>query len=222
MRPRLVACTPPVGVVAPEFVDVWLDAGIDRSAFVLWLREPEVRPADLLRGRLGPIALRALDHGVAAVIGCGVDRIGEGAGLVRAHGLAGLHLRGDPGRAALLDARDRLGPTAIIGRSCHRPAGDHELCDYAVFGPVFAPHTAKPTPTPPLGLGALTVASRMPDAWLLALGGVDVRTAEACLASGAAGLAGIRSFFGEPGRVAQDVAALRRAIEAATRAPHAD
>ncbi len=222
MRPRLVACTPPTGPVPADGVDVWIAAGLDLGTLVLWLRDPEASPAEIPNGRLGPLLCRARRHGITTVLGCGPNAVTEAVATVRAHGLAGIHLRGDPGRAALLEARDRLGDGALLGRSCHRPASDHDLCDYGVFGPVFAPYTAKAVVPAPLGLDALALACAAPGAWLLALGGIDGRNATACMRAGAVGLAGIRSFFGEPARLAQDIAALCRALEAATRAPPAD
>jgi thiamine-phosphate pyrophosphorylase len=114
-------------------------------------------------------------------------------------GADGVHLRSDdisPAdvREALnhrgRGARDRF----AIGVSCHsihevRQAVDH--ADYAVFGPVFEKKAAS-------GSGAAGVETlhqacqeKIP---VLALGGITVENAVACVQAGAAGIAGIRLF----------------------------
>jgi thiamine-phosphate pyrophosphorylase len=95
-----------------------------------------------------------------------------------------------------------------IGVSCHTPAevarAAAEGADFVVFGPIFGksalPHAH------PGGLDALHVAcgERIP---VLALGGVTLENAEACIQAGAAGVAGIRLF--QQGDMERVVAALR-------------
>lgn len=212
----LVAITPPSGAVEPDAIDRWHEAGA-RGRVALWLREPGARPGQLVGGRLHAIIERARAHRVPILLGIDAGAIDEAARMVIDERLAGVVLRGDPDREALVRARDRLRSAAWLGRSVHDPdAGDHELCDFSVLGPIFVPHTGKPFTTTPLGVDAL---GRPPaDAFVVAVGGIDASTAAACLAAGARGLAGIRSFFGPPQTVAQDVAAFCTALQTATHA----
>ena len=113
-------------------------------------------------------------------------------------------------------------PGPWLGRSCHgAPRPGHALVDYTLFAPVFAPTTAQPGRPPgskiPAGLAALRAWTAAPGAVIYALGGISPANAAACLAAGAHGLAGIGVFFGEPGQVAQDVAALREIVAASDR-----
>lgn len=82
-----------------------------------------------------------------------------------------------------------------VGISCHTPSEVADAAaqgaDFAVFGPVFE---KKDLPeNRPTGLADLRLACRekIP---VLALGGVTVENAGACLQAGAAGVAGIRLF----------------------------
>lgn len=84
------------------------------------------------------------------------------------------------------------GTAPVIAVSCHtveetfRAASDH--ADFAVFAPVFEKNM-----TPGVGLAALHKAckAKIP---VLALGGVTMENAAACLQVGAAGIASIRLF----------------------------
>jgi thiamine-phosphate pyrophosphorylase len=82
-----------------------------------------------------------------------------------------------------------------ISVSCHTlddiGKAESEKADLALFAPVFGKKDA-PT-TPPIGLDGLRAAcrSRIP---VLALGGVTLENATACLDAGAAGIAAIRLF----------------------------
>lgn len=205
--PRLWAVTPPDGAPAAACVDAW---GTDEIG--LWLRTPGAAPAAILE-RCAAVVAKARARGVPIMIGC------DASAVARWDGIAGVVLRGDPSRAALQHARNVLGPTAWIGRSTHAASADHDLCTWTVLGPVFAPHTPKPQPSVPLGTATLARVAADPAARIVAIGGVDVHTAPACLAAGAWGLAGIRSFFGEPNQVAQDVAVLRAQLQTAKHGP---
>jgi thiamine-phosphate pyrophosphorylase len=87
----------------------------------------------------------------------------------------------------------------IIGVSCHTPAevaqAAVEGAGFAVFAPVFEKST-DPNSSP-AGLDQLRLAcqSKLP---VLALGGVTLDNAAACVAAGAAGVAGIRLFQENP------------------------
>ncbi|MCB9756144.1 MAG: thiamine phosphate synthase [Myxococcales bacterium] len=136
--------------------------------------------------------------------------------LPRAPALAGLQLRGDPSADTLRAARSLLGPQSLLGRSCHgapRPAAEHGLVDYTCFAPVFSPTTRQAgVDKRAAGIEALRAWTRADGAHVLALGGVTPSTAAACVTAGARGLAGIGVFFGDPGRVVEDVHALRVAL----------
>lgn len=78
-----------------------------------------------------------------------------------------------------------------IGVSCHSAAEvgcAAEGADFAVFAPVFEKGNARPA-----GLEGLREACRA-SIPVLALGGVTLQNAQACLDAGAAGIAGIRLF----------------------------
>jgi thiamine monophosphate synthase len=114
-----------------------------------------------------------------------------------------------------------LGPL-LIGRSCHGAEPDVTLSpvDYTCVAPVFAPHTEQlGVQKRAIGLAALgRWAAAVPR--VLALGGVDLDSAEACLAAGAVGIAGISLFFGQSAAAQQNVAALRQVfarVEAGSR-----
>jgi len=128
-------------------------------------------------------------------------------------GAEGVHLRSDdisPKDVRDLVARSGMPLSAfVIGSSCHSPedvrSAESAGADFAVFAPVFeknnAPHI------PPSGLQKLADAcrARIP---VLALGGVTLDSAAACIEAGAAGIAAIRLFQDHP--VADVVRALRR------------
>jgi thiamine-phosphate pyrophosphorylase len=98
---------------------------------------------------------------------------------------------------------------AKISVSCHSLEEVHQAAargaDLAIFAPVFEKKDAPGTT--PVGLDALRQAckARIP---VLALGGVTVEKASACLEAGAAGIAGIRLF--QEHDIAQIVARLAR------------
>jgi thiamine-phosphate pyrophosphorylase len=119
-----------------------------------------------------------------------------------AAGADGVHLRSDD--ASPQDVREmwkecgvsstgQLSPLApLIAVSCHSPAEVTEAAEnranLAVFGPVFEKKGLQP-----VGLKLLREAckARIP---VLALGGVTLADAHACLEAGAAGIAAIRLF----------------------------
>ena len=197
---RLLAIPPPTGPVPADIVDPWLSAGAAGTLAVL-LREPGRTPAELLApdARLAPLRRRCVAAGIPLLLAA--DRPTD-----LPPDLAGLHLRGDPDRATLHRARAHQ---ALLGRACHGdPQPGHDLVDYTLFAPVFAPRTAANVPKPPAGLAALARWTADPRAHIIALGGITPATAPACLAAGARGLAGISGLFGDPAQVEQDVATL--------------
>lgn len=96
-----------------------------------------------------------------------------------------------------------------IAVSCHSPEEAHKAADagasFAIFAPVFE---KKELPgSIPAGLEQLELACRAAIP-VLALGGVNLENAQACLAAGAAGVAAIRLFQENP--VAEIVTRLQR------------
>jgi len=111
---------------------------------------------------------------------------------------AGVHLRSDD--ASVRDARHIVGSIGrskpfLIAVSCHtveevrRAAEDR--ADFVVLAPIFEKQSA--TEVVPLGLKALGQVCQIGIS-VLALGGVTLNNAAACIHAGAAGVAGIRLF----------------------------
>jgi thiamine-phosphate pyrophosphorylase len=98
----------------------------------------------------------------------------------------GLHL---PAGASVAAARRALGAKALIGISAHDAAEVAKAADagadYATLSPIFITQS-KPGYGPALGLAALRGPWTLP---VLALGGIDIGNAAACLEAGAVGLA---------------------------------
>jgi thiamine-phosphate pyrophosphorylase len=126
--------------------------------------------------------------------------------IALACGARGVHLRSNdisPSEVKKIWTRD----SPRVGVSCHTRAevarAAQEGADFAVFGPVFEKERGQ---TRPAGLERLreVCQEKIP---VLALGGITLENAEACLQAGAAGIAAIRLFQeNEMGKV---VAALR-------------
>ena len=115
-------------------------------------------------------------------------------------GADGVHLRSeDVSAAAVRTIIDRFHGNNkerfLIAASCHAPLeverAVREGADFAVFGPVFEKQILPRVW--PVGLDGLreVCGSSIP---VLALGGVTLENASACLKAGAAGIAGIRLF----------------------------
>lgn len=104
----------------------------------------------------------------------------------------GLHL---PERSSLVaEARERLGPSALIGRSVHSPesaVASHDV-DYLIAGHVFA--TSSKPGLPPLGLDGLTAIVASSPAPVLAIGGITADHIPAVIAAGAHGVAVISAI----------------------------
>jgi thiamine-phosphate pyrophosphorylase len=105
-------------------------------------------------------------------------------------------------------------PDFLIGRSCHSLAeaqqAEADGGSYVIFGPVFAT-PSKEQYGPPQGLERLAevcAAVRIP---VLAIGGITVENAPACLQAGAAGVAAIRLFQESP-NLAAAVSQIRNAF----------
>lgn len=120
-------------------------------------------------------------------------------------GAGGVHLRSEDVFPGEVRAAWRSMNAPAISVSCHSPAevarAAAEGADLAVFAPVFEKQGSAV-----VGLGALRAACEHPIK-VLALGGVTLENARACVEAGAAGVAGIRLFQGND--MARVVGALR-------------
>jgi thiamine-phosphate pyrophosphorylase len=85
----------------------------------------------------------------------------------------------------------------LIGVSCHSPEAAKSaaisVADYLFFGPVFAT-PSKAAYGAPQGLERLAEVCRAVSIPVLAIGGITVENAVACLRAGASGIAAIRMF----------------------------
>ncbi|MEM9458581.1 MAG: thiamine phosphate synthase [Myxococcota bacterium] len=216
---RLLAITPPNGAVDEAVVEAWRPGGTVGVAVLL--REPGTDPAALVRDdhRLAPLRRACARTGFRCLLS--VDPKGSSAlepalwAPLRAPGIGGIQLRGDPSVDDLARARRILPPGHVLGRSCHgQPAGAGAWVDYSVLAPIFTPRTPSPTPGPgkrAVGLAPLRTLAQV-ERRVFALGGITADNAVSCVRAGAFGLAAIRTFFGPPLRVADNVARLVDAL----------
>jgi thiamine-phosphate pyrophosphorylase len=116
------------------------------------------------------------------------------------------------GRSAKRETRN-----VIIAVSCHTAdeirLAETQGADFAVFGPVFE----KVGTSLRVGLDALRAACRVGHMPVLAIGGVTLENAHACVEAGAAGIAAIRLF--QENEIAQVLEILERNENHVARAP---
>jgi len=156
------------------------------AAGVEWI---QIRDKDLSARALFELVTAAMKlpnpHGSKIIVNTRAD-------VAIAAGAAGVHLpSGSPA------ARFWRQPGFLIGVSCHTleevRQAQAEGADYAVFGPVFTP-LSKSSVLEPRGVEGLTQAAAAVQIPVLALGGVTSENTAACIAAGAAGVAGISLF----------------------------
>jgi len=110
-------------------------------------------------------------------------------------GADGIHL---PSNGPSIEEARRQAPGLLVGMSCH----DHgeveraQGADWIFLSPVFSVPSKGARPLGVAGFADLAAHTRSP---AYALGGVDASNAAACLDAGAAGIAAIRSLWGEGG-----------------------
>jgi thiamine-phosphate pyrophosphorylase len=171
-----------------------LEAGVDMA---------QIREKDLEARELYDLARAARAPGRGKLL------VNSRVDVALSAGADGVHL---PSSApAPQDFRAIAPPGFTFGASCHSVdevrAAEQEGADFAVFGPVFET-PSKRAYGPPLGLEGLREACRAARIPVLALGGITLENAHACLDSGAAGIASI-SLFQAAARVEHVVTALR-------------
>jgi thiamine-phosphate pyrophosphorylase len=174
----------------------------------------QLREKDLSTGQFEALAKSAV---AAASKNSSITKllINSRTDIAIAAGANGVHLR-SRGDLTASDARVIFSKCGIhhpvIACSCHTEEevtlAESHGADFAVFGPIFGKSDAEG-----IGLQELrrickrevAASSRMA---VLALGGVTVENAAACLEAGSAGVAGIRLF--QNGDIGKTVSALRR------------
>lgn len=173
----------------------WAAEGID----FIQLREKDLSAAELVElTRRVLLAVRNVPGSRTKVL------VNSRADVAAATAADGVHLTAAPGELTPNQVRDvyraaRLA-APMLSVSCHtvqeaRRAGALSV-DAILFGPVFAKVVDGTEVVPGVGLEILRAAClAAPGTSVFALGGVTPRHATRCLAAGAAGVAGIRSFW---------------------------
>jgi thiamine-phosphate pyrophosphorylase len=114
------------------------------------------------------------------------------------------------------ETRDLLGPTKLIGISCHSLAEVREAedgADFIVLGPIFAT-PSKAAFGPPLTPALLRQARSVTSLPILAIGGIGAAEVPAVMAAGADGVAVISAVMAAPdpgGAAGELLAAIARA-----------
>jgi thiamine-phosphate pyrophosphorylase len=184
-----------VYLVTPDFADtdafiLRLHAALAAGPALVQYRNKSASAAQrAAQARAVSEACRA--HGVPILVNDHVDLAAE-------IGADGVHLGGED--APLQQARERLGPRAIIGASCYdslerAQAAREAGASYLAFG-AFAP-----SPTKPLARRAhpeLLARARALGLPCAAIGGIDARIAPELIAAGADLLAVISHVFDAP------------------------
>ena len=171
----------------------WAELGVD---FV------QLREKTLAAGELSQLAKAMMgvlrEHGGTTKL-----LINGRADIALAAGADGVHLTSSPDELTPVQVRQLFAAAVksepIVSASCHtladalraRAAG----VDFILFGPVFGKTVERVLVAEAAGLKMLRdVCEATSGVPVLALGGVDEENATACLAAGAAGVAGIRLF----------------------------
>ncbi|MDE3105546.1 MAG: thiamine phosphate synthase [Acidobacteriota bacterium] len=162
---------------------------------LLQIREKDL-PASQLYQLLGQV--------LAATAGSPLRVLVNGrADVAAAAGAAGVHLTAHPGELTAAQVRAIFAhagrPAPYLSASCHSLAEVQRAAaagvDLLLFGPVFGKTVQGVALRDGLGLDALRAAcATAAPVPVLALGGVTPQNTAACLAAGAAGVAGIRLF----------------------------
>jgi thiamine-phosphate pyrophosphorylase len=192
-------------------LDAVVEAALAGGATCVQLREKHLGAEAYLE--LARRLLPSLDRaGIPFVVN---DRVEEALTLGAAEGRVAVHL--GQGDMPVAEARDRLGPTPVLGLSVRTPeeavAVPDGLVDHLGVGPAYATTTKDSAPTPigPRGLAAVRAVTSLP---LVGIGGITAARAPEIVAAGAQGVAVVSAIAG-----AEDPeAATREIAEAVARA----
>ncbi len=124
--------------------------------------------------------------------------VNDDIAVARAAGADGVHL--GQSDASVAQARETLGPDAIIGlsvESVEQARASSLEIDYIAASPVFATPTKTDTASP-LGLEGVRAIRRLTDKPLVAIGGINSANALEVLQAGADGLAVISAIMAAP------------------------
>ena len=161
--------------------------GLPRGTAAVHLREKDLGGRALLQ--LARALRRACDEAGQLLL------INDRLDVALAVGADGVHL--PSAGVPVADARRLLGPTALIGRSCHSLAEVQAAraggADYATFSPIFDTPSKRQYGAP-LGLAALVEAADV-GLPLVALGGITPENASAARGAGAVGVAAVRVWL---------------------------
>jgi thiamine-phosphate pyrophosphorylase len=159
-------------------------AAVRGGATLLQIRDKRGHTGDTI-GLARAVIAHAKPKGISVLINDRVD-------IALASGADGVHVGDDDMPPA--DARNLLGPNAIIGRSVKRieQLGDPKLLDYAAVGGIFATQS-KNNSEPPLGTHGLTrmiaeIRKRAPSLPVCAIAGIDHSNAASVIGAGADGV----------------------------------
>ncbi len=174
----------------------------------------QLREKDLSTRDLESLAGEAAETMRRAALEAGASKrktrllINSRTDIALAVGADGVHLRSDDisvpearavasnffARSSHIESR-----AFLVGVSCHTPdevrRAESDSADFAVFAPVFEKKDAPQTPATGLEILREACWGRLP---VLALGGITLENARACLDAGAAGIAAIRLFQENP------------------------
>jgi thiamine-phosphate diphosphorylase len=167
------------------------------GAELVQLREKHLSPGEFYSEALAALRV-ARECGVRLIINDRVD-------IALALGADGVHLGQDD--LSPLAARRLLGQEAVIGFSTHNleqaRAASLLPVDYIAIGPIFAT-SSKENPDPLVGLDGLRRVREAVGALpLVAIGGINLENARACLAAGADAVAVIGALLAEPSEIAE-------------------
>ena len=192
----------PGGQDPEALVRAALGAGVD----ILQLREKELGRAEIERA--AATFRRVCDTYSALFI------VNDDPDLARSCDADGVHLGQEDG--SVEEARELLGPDAIIGLSTHSEeqiaAAAHRPVDHISVGPIWETPTKKGRPA--VGLELISHAAEHAARPFFAIGGIDPSNAEQVVRAGARRLCAVRAIrdAADPGAA---VEALRRAFAAA-------
>jgi thiamine-phosphate pyrophosphorylase len=196
----------------------------DEAATALALLQQVARVAsagvDWIQIREKDLATRSLLHLASSAVKATASSstkilINDRLDVALAAGAAGVHLGGESLPVAEVSRwrkEGRVPAEFLIGASCHSLEAargvERDGADYLIFGPVFTT-PSKMKYGPPLGLERLRETCAVIRVPVLAIGGITLENATACIQAGAAGIAAIR-LFQEAENVDSIVARLKR------------